>query len=254
MNREEAKDILLLYRHHNPADEEDPIIIEALALAKSDPELAGWLEMHCARQFVLTEKFRQIPVPEGLKEQIVSEHSASRRIAPKRLQHALTAVLAIVMVITLASAWVERRQPLPENTLPVFQSQMARYALSGYSMDLLTNDAGKIRDYLKAMGSTADYILSGSLQQTAQSGCAIEGWQDRKVTMVCFRTGRPLAAGTQSDMWLFVVDQTAVQDAPVERTPRISRVNKLVTATWVRNGKLYFLGMEGEAADLQKYL
>ena len=62
MNRDEAKSILLLYRH-GTADADDPQIAEALALAEHDPELKDWLVEHCARQIVLREKFRQIPVP-----------------------------------------------------------------------------------------------------------------------------------------------------------------------------------------------
>src|SRR5580692_823989 len=97
MNRDEAKDILQLYRQHT-ADAQDPQVAAALELARRDPELAGWLEMHCAREFVLSEKFRQIPVPEGLKEQIISEHAASRRGVPQRRQLVL-AVAALVMLL-----------------------------------------------------------------------------------------------------------------------------------------------------------
>ena len=253
MNRNEAKDILLLYRHHNPADEKDPLIVEALTLAKQDPELAGWLEMHCARQFVLHEKFEQISVPEGLKEQIISEHAASRRNAPRRRQFALVAALVAVMLLSLASVWLSQQGPA-EDTLAVYQGRMARIALSGYEMDLLSEDSGKIRDYLKAKNAPTDYALSAPLSQAGLSGCAVETWQDKEVSLVCFRTGRPLAAGQKSDLWLFVVDQKSVKDAPVDSSPRIARVNNLLTATWTRDGKLYLLGMKGEPADLKKYL
>ena len=66
MNRDEAKNFLLLYRP-GTADADDPQIAGALALAKRDPELARWLEEHCARQEALRAKFREITVPEGLK-------------------------------------------------------------------------------------------------------------------------------------------------------------------------------------------
>jgi hypothetical protein len=77
VNHDEAKNILLLYRH-GTADADDPQIAGALALAQRDPELARWLEEHCARQFVLREKFRQIAAPAGLREQIISEHAAQK--------------------------------------------------------------------------------------------------------------------------------------------------------------------------------
>jgi hypothetical protein len=253
VNCDEAKDILLRYRHHNPADEEDPLVVEALALAKSDPELARWLEMHCARQFVLREKFRQIPIPEGLKEQIISEHAASRREAPSRRQYVLAGALVIAILFTLAGIWLNRQKPA-EDTLAVFQSQMARIALSPYGMETNTSDAQAIRAYLKQRQSPADYVLSASLQQTTQSGCAIENWQGSSVSMVCFRTGRPMPAGMQADLWLFVVDPKTIKDAPADSALHVASVNKLTTATWVRDGKLYFIGLEGGPEELRKYL
>jgi hypothetical protein len=253
VNREEAKEILILYRQHEPAEAPDPLIIEALALAQRDPELARWLEMHCARQFVLREKFRQIPVPAGLKEQIISEHAASRRALPHRRQLVLTAALVIVMVFTLVAFRLNHR-PSPEDTLPVFESQMAGVALRGYAMDFLSDDAGKIQEYLKSKNAPADYVLPAPLALAARSGCAVEGWQDKKVSMICFRTGRPLAPGTASDLWLFVVDQKSVKDAPGGSAPRLATVNRLITATWTHDGKLYLLGLEGGPDELRKFL
>jgi hypothetical protein len=253
VNREEAKDILLLYRHHNPADESDTSVAEALALAKRDPELAQWLEMHCAREFVLREKFRQIPVPEGLKEQIISEHAASRRPAPRGRQLALTAAMVVAMGLSAMAYWLNNR-PAADDTLPIYQSQMARNALNPYPMDKLSNDDGTIRDYLKGNNAPADYALTAGLKQATLSGCAIEGWGSNRVSMICFQTGKPLPAGAKSDLWLFVVDQQSVKDAPVDASLHIARINRLVTATWVRDGKLYFLGLEGEATELGKYL
>ena len=83
MNRDEAKTILLLYRP-GTADADDPQIAEALALAKQDPELTRWLVEHCARQETLRAEFRQITVPAGLKEQIISEQAARTRAGIRR--------------------------------------------------------------------------------------------------------------------------------------------------------------------------
>ncbi len=252
MNRETAKDILLLYRHHHAADEQDAQVIAALELARRDPELAHWLEMHCARQFVLREKFRQIPVPEGLREQIISEHAASRRAAPRRRQ--LAVALAACVLLALAGVVWFASQRERDDTLEIFQKQMAGFALRGYAMDLLASDGGKIRGYLKDKNSPADFVLPAPLQLAAQSGCAVEGWQDQHVSMICFCTGKPLPAGVESDLWLFVVDKKSVKGVPEDSAPHFAKVNRLATATWVKDGKLYFLGLEGDEAELKKYL
>ncbi len=254
MSPDQAKKILLLFRPHT-TDTEDPQVLEALELAKVDPELARWLEQHHARQAGLREKFRQIPIPAGLKEQIISEHAASLRRTPYRRQvTALASVLAIVLVVALAGGWVRFHSQPADDTLAIFQQQMAGYALRGYAMDLTTNDAGQIRSYLKQRQSPADYSLAPSLSSTAQSGCAVESWQADKVSMICFKTGRPLAPGTQSDLWLFVADQNSVKGAPATDALQITRLNRLVTATWVKNGKLYFLAMEGTEEELRRFL
>lgn len=253
MNCEEARDILRLYRPENAADEQDPSIVGALALAKQDPGLAAWLETHRASQQALAEKFRAIPVPAGLKEQIISENAAARRATQSRRRAVFAVALVVIMGFTFAAVWLSQRRPA-EDTLAVFQNRMAKYALRGYSMDTNTSDAQAIRAYLKQRQAPADYVLTAPLQQTAQSGCAVEGWLDKNVTMVCFLTGRPLAAGAKSDLWLFVVDQKSVQQAPVDSVPHFARVNRLVTATWVRDGRLYFLALEGEPDELKKYL
>ena len=83
MNHDEAKQILLLYRPGSN-DADDPEVAEALALAKSDPELSRWLAENNARQTALREKLRQIPVLAGLKEQIVSEQAAKSKALCRR--------------------------------------------------------------------------------------------------------------------------------------------------------------------------
>jgi hypothetical protein len=254
MNQDEAKLILLRYRP-DTADGADPQTAEALALAKSDAGLAQWFAEHCARQIILREKFRQITPPAGLLEQIVSEHAASQRtILDQRRFIQIAVATAAVLVLALVGLFRINQGSPADDTLDFFKNQMAGYALRGYAMDLQTNDAEQIRAYLKGQHSPADYALHGRLQQAALTGCAVEGWQSSKVSMICFRTGKPLAPGAQSDLWLFVVDQTAVPDAPADSAPSLSKVNRLATATWVKDGKLYLLGTTADESVLRQFL
>jgi hypothetical protein len=255
MNRDEARQILLLYRPET-ADTADPQIAEALALAKSDAELSRWLTEHCARQKKLGEKFRQVTAPAGLMQQIVSEQAASQRMAlsRRRFTRMAVATAALAMFFLAGMFWFNQRGQVDDDTLAIFEQQMAGYALRGYAMDLQTNDAEQIRTFLKQQHSPADYVLSRPLQQAALAGCAIESWQATRVSMICFRTGKPLAPGAQNDLWLFVADQKSVKDAPPDSTPQISKVNRLVMATWVENGKLYLLGTSADESVLRKFL
>lgn len=255
MSCDEAKIILQLYRP-NTADAEDPQIAESLALAKRDPELACWLEEHCARQIALREKFRQITAPAGLKEQIISEETAKRKTVSRREKYVLVAAMTAIVVSLafLVQSWLPQHNSGNDNKLSVYQDQMAGVALSGYSMDLTTNDPDQIRAYLSEQHAPSDYVLTAALQKTAMTGCAVENWQDKKVSMICFSTGKPLPPGQQGDLWLFVVDRSSVKDAPVSNSPQFAKVNQLVTAVWARGDKLYVLGTTDDKLAIQKFL
>jgi hypothetical protein len=257
VNAHEAKTILMLYRP-GTADAADPQIADALALAKQEPELARWLEDHCARQEALRAKFRQITVPAGLKEQIISE-SAARAVTVSRQRRktvfaGMAAMATIVMLlIVLSSSWLPHRQN-EDNTLAIYQNQMVRIALNPYGMDLTTNDPAQIRAYLAQNKAPADYDLPPALQKATLTGCAVEGWQNVKVSMICFRTGRPLPPNQSSDLWLFVVDRASLRGAPENSQPRFAEVKGLITAVWARGDKVYLLGTEGDESSLRKFL
>jgi len=72
--------------------------------------------------------------------------------------------------------------------------------------------------------------------------------------MICFRTGKPLPPGEQSDLWLFVIDRDLVKNAPSAGPPQLAKVNQLITATWTQGDKLYLLGTEGDEQTIRKLL
>lgn len=250
MNRDEAKTILLLYRP-DTADQGDPQVAEALALTKTDTELASWFKEHSARQEALRSKFKEITVPEGLMQQIVSEHKAAERRRYWR-RNALVGTLAVVGLVVLVAFWF---RPLPaDDTFAFYRSQMISGALRGYSMDLVTNNPAAIRTYLAEEKAPADYVLPAPLQRVEVVGCAVQSWHGKKVSMLCFRTGKPLPSGQQSDLWLFVVDHASVKEAPESDLVRMVPVNQLITAVWTHGGKLYLLGTEGDEQTIHQYL
>lgn len=256
MNRDEAKSILLLYR--TPADAADPQIAEALELVKADAELAQWFEGHRAAQAALREKFRQIEIPAALKEQIVSEQISNVKARARREKFIAAGAIAAVVIalVFLGNSYLagpKKSQPLAP-TIANYESEMLYYARPGYGMDLATNDLVQIKAHLTQAAAPADYTLPAPLAQTAATGCAVKSWNGAQVSMICFATGRPLPQGLPGDLWLFVVDRTAVTDAPDSATPQFSRIDDITVATWTENGKLYLLGVQGDEAMLRKYL
>jgi hypothetical protein len=254
VNRDEAKQILLLYRP-GTLDGEDPDTAAALALAKADPELLRWLEEHCARQNALREKFRQIPVLAGLKEQIISEEAAkSKAVSRRQKLVGVAAVMAVIVALGVIVSTILPHKPKPADHLADYEVQMAYQALNNYAMGLTTNDAGQIQGYLAQNHAPSDYVLPEGLQKVAMTGCAIENWQAAKAAMICFNTGKLPQGGQHSDLWLFVVDRTTIKDASTITVPKFDKVGSLMTVAWTQGNNLYLLGAQSDEETLKKFL
>jgi hypothetical protein len=251
MTREEAKRALLLYRPGTD-DAAEPEIAEALALAKQDAELSRWLEQHCARQAILREKIRQISVPAGLKEQIISERPTFTRQRIARRAVAFAFAVVAVMFVCWRDGLIGNGPSADEN-FSVYRSRMVSAALRGYAMDLESSDPAKIRDYLAREKVAKKYELPGGLQKAAATGCAVEDWGGAKVALLCFSDSGPESVGGKSDVWLFIVDRDAVKDAPATDMPQFAKVNKLITASWSQGGKLYLLGSFGDEQAIRRW-
>ena len=251
MNRDEAKTILLLYRP-GTADAGDPEIAAALALAKQDPELTRWLVEHCARQEAVRAGFRKITAPAGLKEQIISEQAAHEKMLFWRQRAVLAVAAVVVALVVLTPLWFQHRGQ--DDTYANYRNRMASVALRGYSMELATNNPASVRAYLAQNDAPSDYVLPAPLEKAALTGCAIESWQGAKVSMICFRTGKPLPPGEQSDLWLFVIDRSRVKDAPPAGSRQMIQISRLRMVTWTEGDKLYVLGMAGDEQTLRQFL
>ena len=260
MNRDEAKNVLLLYR--SEADAADPQVAAALSFMKSDSELRKWFEEHCQRQKILREKFRQISSPEGLAQQIISEHKALSEKKSRRdkivASFAVAAIVASLVVV--AFVYLPPHRPAqaqvqpPANTFADYQGQMLTFASLGYAMNLPTNDLDQIRGYLAKNQCPADYTLPAPLAKAPATGCTMNYYQGAKVSMICFRTGKPLPPDHPGDLWLFVAPNTAMKDPPASAMPQLAEVNGVSVATWAQDGKVYLLATPGDQQAVQKYL
>lgn len=254
MNRQQAKAILLLYRPES-ADANDPEFAEALALAREDAALGRWFEEHCSVQRTIRKRFRQIEVPRGLKEQILSEHKARSVVLWWREPVVLAAAAVVVVLLGIAALWL-RSGPHQEEaeTFATYRSRMASAVLRNYAMSLETNSVAEIRAHLAQNQAPSEYVLPKKLEETPLAGCGVLSWQATRVSMLCFLTGKPLEPGQKSDLYLFVVDRAALPDAPAAAEPQFARVNKLLTASWSVGDTTYILAGEGDEEFLRQYL
>jgi hypothetical protein len=252
MTNEQAKEILKLYRP-GTADATDPVFVEALEFCERDAELKNWFADHCAVYAALRSKFRQITVPEGLKEQIIAE----RPIRPRTpvWQQAVLAAGAIAVMVLVVFSVRQHWRPREPRDFAAYRSYMDGLAQRGYYMDLLTNNLDQIRLFLAQKNAVADYVLPEGLRKNAKAaGCVATTWQGKPVSMICFQTGRPLASGQQSDLWLFVTESTVTTDTPVASMPEVKKADGLITASWTAGNRTYVLATDGDAQFLGKFV
>jgi hypothetical protein len=244
MNTQQAKEILALYRP-GTADREDPTFAEALAACDRDPELKRWLEDHCAVYETLRARFKETPIPEGLKEQILAERKI--HTTPWRRPAVLAAVVAFLLVAVLAVFLLRPR----ENA---YLNQMVSTVLRGYGM-VEIKDPEKVLAYFIRGNSPSNYAVPAALQQKAAlAGCAVETWEGAPVSMLCYDSGNPRFSGLPTDLWLLVVDSKVVPVSAPANAPAVAKVNRATTASWTADGKTYVLIADGDEAFLRKYL
>jgi len=250
VNKYEAKEILLLYR---PAvDRNDSEFAEAIALTKADPELAAWFEQHCAFQIAARSAFNSIPVPDGLKQQILSERKAHLTLSTRRKVLAAASVMVILACVGVFTFRSFKPYPATDNTFANFQSNMVGKIIRYPTMDLLTNDLQAIRQELAKHGQPANVPFTASLDKVAGTGCASFDWHDKPVSMICFNSGKN-GNPRKPDLFLFIVDNTAVKNPPAG-TPAIAHARRgIVSGSWTSGNKTYVLAALGDEEFLKQY-
>jgi hypothetical protein len=254
MTSQEVKEALLLFRPEVD-DEADPDFAPALARMRDDPELRKWFEQHCAVQKAVFAGFERLSVPEGLKEQILSEQP--RQILPGRRPKMLALVLAAVpLLFLLAFGVVYLRSPAATDFATYRQAMVAKTNPLRYpKMDLETSDLGQIRQYLSEHGGQKDYVLPAALEKLAGTGCKILDWRGKRISMVCLNSGKNGDAKTP-DLFLFIVDRSGVQQPSGHcggPGPDVADIKSTATAGWTNGEKTYLLAGAGSGDFLKQY-
>jgi hypothetical protein len=253
VNSQEAKEILVFYRP-GTADEHDPEFTEALALSKSDADLGRWLQEQTTVHQALRSRFQQIPVPPGLKEQILSERKAHIATATRLRRRAVLLATAMAGVFALLAVTSFYFRPHKGDSLAEFRGRMAEITLRAYpKMDLETNDLAQIRQFLANKQAPDDYVVPTALAKASGTGCAILKWRGHPVSMICFNSGKNTDPSEPSDLFLFVIDRTVVAGAPEAGAAQFTQLNRMGTVTWSAGDKTYVLGGYGNEAFIRQY-
>lgn len=245
MTRLEAQRILELFR---PIDRlsDDPAMREALALARTDPELRAWFEQHQRTEQAVRDKLRSIPVPETLKQRLLAQNKVVR---PKFkwgtaqwLQLAACLVVLIGTVLALTYYGYKVQQP----RFAEFQSRMVRSALREYKMEVLTADMGQLRHWMQSKNAPADFDVPKGLSRLTLTGGGVLHWHNHPVSMACFDRG------DKQMLFLFVMNKNAVSNPPHEL--QSEKVKTLGTVSWTEGENTYLLAGPADAQSLRRYL
>jgi hypothetical protein len=244
MNREQARRVLSAYRPDSP-NAEDPDITAALELAGNDQELGAWLEDQLRFHRTISAELRQIPVPRGLKERILAERP--RVIVPLwRRPEFLLAAACLAVGLVLTTLWF--RPSRSEETFAGFRSRMITAAFRVYKMDIVTNNPVAVREFLTSRGAPSDYSLTPRLEATPVLGGAKLSWQGHPVSMVCFKLSQ------KQTLFMFVLNEADLRDRRRPgRVPEVTPVSGVATASWSRDGKVYFIAAPTDLSDLTRY-
>jgi len=243
MDRDQAKEILLRYRPGRD-DMIDAETREALALVDRDAELARWFEQQQKADGAIRARLRETPVPADLKERILAERKVVRVDFgwPKPV---LIAAAAAVVVLSMVGLWVYQNRAASE--LSAYRASMVRYVASGYNMYIKASSFDELRQVLAQKHWPTDFAVPDSLRNVTVIGGSAVPWNGQKVDLACMRSDK-------GGLWLFVVKEAALRNAPATATPQVEMVDPMATAVWSQDGNTYLLVVQGDQQSLKKYL
>jgi hypothetical protein len=280
MTREEAQEVLLLFRP-GTADAEEPQIIAAMEVARRDPELGQWFEQHQRFQATMRAGFRRIGAPEHLKVALLAAQKTQAEMS--RSLPAESEAVAGTTGRRAPSPWWAKfwpamgrpsrawwQQPLwlstsaamviltglvlfwPKTNIPDrfadYRAMMVSKAKRDYNMDWATDNMKQLRQRFGEKAAPADYHLTPGLEGLHLTGGARLTWRGNPVAMVCF------LSGTNQKFWLFVMKSEALKDAPGQAPKMDGLLSGLLTASWTRGGDIYLVVGPDEADFARKYL
>ena len=244
MDNQQVREILSLYRA-GLDDANDPLFAEALAQAQRDPELARWFEQQRAFDTAVREKLRRIAPPASLVQRILTERKIVRPAVWWERPVLLAAAAAAIVLAVVAGFLF--RQPEPQ-TFQAYRKNMARLVSGEYKMMLETKDLNAVRQFLTKNHGPSDFVLTKEMEKLPSEGCALIDWHRQHVSLVC------LDRGADNDLFLFIIDRSALPDPPLSAAAQFAHVGKMTTASWTLGEKTYLLASKGTEEDLKKFL
>jgi anti-sigma factor RsiW len=257
MNREEAMLILQVYRPGG-RDADDPQFIEALALAKRDPELAAWFAEQQKFDALVSGGLRQVRAPHDLRAKILAGEQKQRTVEPavsfwwqnlfswhSPISWAMAA--AVLIFLSMAVLWNKHESSA---NFANYRGQMVRAAENDtHHVDVLNSNMKQVLAWLGEHQGENNLVLPPAFSgATGLVGCRVLDWHGQTVSMLCYK----LKGSAHMD--LFVAKAGAFPDAPPPDKPQFVKSDGMATASWSHDGMAYLIVGHGGEAILKKFL
>ena len=245
MNREEAQFILHAYRASGE-DAHDLQFADALALVRTDPELAHWFTHEQALDAAIAGRIRSVLPPPELTNQLLLARKVIRPRPWWRKPASLAAAASLALLISAASFWFLRRSG--ETEFASFRGTMIEASIDMTNhIDVMGLDADELKQWLIEHRGDPAFTLPPNLASKGIIGCKVLEWHGHRVTLLCLKF-----AGKHVDV--FVVNASDLPRVSLGPVPRFGSERGLTTAAWRHEGKIYFLAGNIPESDLKQLL
>lgn len=247
MNREEAR-LELDATTLRPQDASP----EAREMARSDAELAAWLEKRTAFDESVAHAFQGLSAPAAFKADLL--HSmAQQAAAPVASRRGRSVVWGVASSLIAAAACVAVGWTLlwpSSSAMAAWEAQsLSAVAKVEYGMARLDEHASNyeaVRALLSRQEQPCPNAVPSSLQQLRTYGCKRISVEGRPATLICFQ----LAPGKEAH--LVVMSKEGLCDCPADDKPCFKAAKNWRYASWSHNGQAFLLATTADEALLKQ--
>jgi hypothetical protein len=249
MDNKEAKFILSAYRPDGQ-DVGDPRFAEAFEQTRRDSILERWFEESIAFDGTMTEKLATTPVPNDLRESILTGVKITRAPHLKNRWRKWAIAAALVLSATLGVLIWHNTRPAPVAgwQLQALDSILSSIARNESHFDVISRNPAELVKWLRANYAPAGNKLPHQLDKLPSIGCKRFFWGGKPVSLICFILPEGRA------IHLVMTNVSTESDRAIKHKAKVIQQGQWATATWREGDMIYMLALEGSRDDLRSYL
>lgn len=250
MTNEEARFLLQGY----PADgsgARDPQFAEALEQVQRDPGLRRWFEEQQAFDQAVAGKLQSLPVPAGLKAEILAGcQTVPVRAWWRRRAFLVSLAACLAGCLAIAALWIEGGKG---KDFAGYRSDMVRFVMKVEQgrepLDLTSGELSGIRDWIASHSDMNDLTVPEALTRESGVGCRVTDWAGSSVVLVCFRLASDEVAH------LVVIDRADLRGRPTQEDGVVlASVDGVGSVAWADGPRTYLIVSRAPKAVLRGLL